>query len=434
MAELAVNEKYPNSWRLDHPDFGDVRRSPYALGVITEFQKIADDPIKVAPMVKVQVDDQESDFIPLFFHPKPQYWDDDEGVLATDFNQDGRYFEKAWQSFRAGDEVVVMCRPEEGAETPIPFAVMGFADGVPRVGENIFKSEIGSQYWWDCEKIEKYPDDKGPDGTPLKLLRPCDRIFVKEESITYPEFNINWLLWREGYFRVTDVKTVHTEGIPGWTYPADHLEALLWKWLRGSYQVQIEKSISTTYRYLMPVGAILYLLETRSVQTIFTYETRNFDNLDGGWTPNPGTLMSGNTVVYVDPNDYSPPGSGPSPVYYPQVEENFYNMIANYQGQIYPEQGNKPKEGYELNSTRTYSDSPEGLLGIFAAPYTKELYDRAKAGGDIPSEFVKQTDFSYYALWYQLCSDLWGINKPDLEMFICPHTKEELQEAGLWPS
>jgi hypothetical protein len=427
MADLTISEKYPNSWRADHPTFGDVRKTTYSKGIITEFQKLQDDPIKVAPMVKVQVDDQESDFIPIFFHARPQYWDDDEGVLATDYNEGGKYFEKAWMSFRGDDEVIVMLREGE------PVMVMGFADGVPRLGENIFKSEVGNQYWWDCEKIDEYPDDNGPDDNPLKLLTPCERIFVKEESITF-EGQFTQLIYREGYFKVTDVKTVHTEGIPGWTYPADHLEALLWKWLRGTYQVRIEKDITTTYRYLMPVGAILYLLETISVQTIFTYETKSFDNLDGGWSPNPGALMSGNIVIYVDPADYSPPYSGPSPVYYPAVEEAFYNMIASYQGQIYPEQGPTPQESYELNSTRTYQNSDEDVIGVHAAPYTKELYDRAKAGDDIPSEFAKQTDFSYYFLWYEFCSEVWGINKPDLEMFVRPHTQDELKEAGLWPS
>ena len=339
MADLAINEKYPNSFRLDHPNFGDVYRTTYAVGVITEFQKITDDPIGVAPMVKVQVDDQESDWIPLFFHPKAQYWDD-EVILATAYNADEGYFEKAWMSFRGDDEIIVMLR--EG----IPVMVMGFADGVPRIGENIFQSKVGNQYWWDCEKIEKYDDDNGPDGNPLKLLTPCERIFVKEDSVTF-EGQFAQLIYREGYFKVTDVKTVHTEG--GWMiYPADHLEAKLWKWLRGSYQEQVEKSVITTYRYLMPVGAILYLLETHSVQTIVTYVTKSFDNLDDGWSPNPGPLISGNIVVYVDPADYSPPYSGPSPVYYPEVEEAFYNMIASYQGQTYPEQGPTPKESYEL--------------------------------------------------------------------------------------
>lgn len=135
--EMEVFEKYPLSRRLDHPTFSDVKKTTYAKGVITEFQEISDDPLVVESMVKVKIDEEESNFIPICYQPKEGYWDgegDDEDVaLARDFDEEKGCFKQAWLSFQSGDEVVVMLK--EG----VPVAVMGFADGVPRIGENAIK-------------------------------------------------------------------------------------------------------------------------------------------------------------------------------------------------------------------------------------------------------------------------------------------------------
>jgi hypothetical protein len=63
---LIVKEKYDDSRRIDHPDFVDVSKTTFAKGVITEFQKIQDDPLVVESKVKVEIEGVgESDFIPL---------------------------------------------------------------------------------------------------------------------------------------------------------------------------------------------------------------------------------------------------------------------------------------------------------------------------------------------------------------------------------
>ena len=68
MVALSVFEKYPDSFRLDHADFPEVCRTTFALGVISDFKQIANDPIQVSPLVKVKIEGmEESDFIPLFF-------------------------------------------------------------------------------------------------------------------------------------------------------------------------------------------------------------------------------------------------------------------------------------------------------------------------------------------------------------------------------
>jgi hypothetical protein len=177
--EMEVFEKTPGSdppaRRLDHPDLTNVLKTTFAKGVIKDFklpehvppqERIAvsegtyvdleGDPFLVESMVKVEVDGEESDdFIPIFYQPKKEMWDDPpvdksgvpslpeygqsepEGgeVKATDFDEETGAYKKAWQSFRCGDEVVVML--QEGK----PVAVIGFADGVPRIGEDVFSLE-----------------------------------------------------------------------------------------------------------------------------------------------------------------------------------------------------------------------------------------------------------------------------------------------------
>jgi hypothetical protein len=179
--EMPVIEKYPGSRRLDHPNFGDVYKTTFAVGVITDFKKIQDDPIKVEPIAKVQGDWGESDYLPIFYKPKESYWDDPEGKKATDFDDEKGGHAGSWQSFRADDEVVVMLK--EG----VPVAVVAFADGVPRPGENIIRMDnlevpgvpggsSGYSYLFFVSMLtqdkseEVNESELGPDGKDLKLL------------------------------------------------------------------------------------------------------------------------------------------------------------------------------------------------------------------------------------------------------------------------
>ena len=195
MADLITFEKHPDSWRVDHPNYGDVAKTTYAVGKITDFEVVSFYRIRVRSMVKVSGDWGESDYLPLFYHPKPQFWDDPKnGKLATDYNAGG-YFEKAWMSFRIGDEVKVMLK--EG----VPAAVVGFADGVPRIGENLIRIKTLDQHnpiwtWFydaiiifQCDPPDVYfiggnssstslyyppisTSENGPDGSDLKLVEP----------------------------------------------------------------------------------------------------------------------------------------------------------------------------------------------------------------------------------------------------------------------
>jgi hypothetical protein len=212
---MPVIEKYPGSRRLDHPNFGDVYKTTYGVGVITDFQKDQDDPFTVFPMVKVKGDDWgESDYIPIFYKPKESYWDDPEGDKATDYDQDKGVYKGAWQSFRADDEVVVMLK--EG----VPVAVLGFADGVPRIGENIVRMDnlslpgvLGGSGGYDYlffvsmltqDKSEEVDDSElGPDGKDLQLKQ-------EHEPYLGPMVtNIEELQWNLGFSYVTpqDIST-----------------------------------------------------------------------------------------------------------------------------------------------------------------------------------------------------------------------------------
>jgi hypothetical protein len=75
---------------------------------------------------------------------------------------------------------------------------------------------------------------------------------------------------------------------------------------------------------------------------------------------------------------------------------------------------------------------------VFMAPYTDDLYQRAlaaKSWDAIPSEFVEQTVYpGSYPTWGAALLN--AIRNVDINysMFARPHTKVELQAAGLWPS
>lgn len=188
MADLAVIEKAPG-YRLDHPDWGVVGRVSYAKGTITEVQKLQDAPIKMASKVKVKVADEKSDLLPLFYRPKKQYWDTPEHQ-AQDINQAEKLYENAWMSFRGDDEVKVVL--VEGK----PVAVLGFADHIRRIGEDIIKiyteqhnGESHNLHLQCSKKGKQYlgvdANSIGPDNVDLGLAKEaaliCDS-YIEEDT------------------------------------------------------------------------------------------------------------------------------------------------------------------------------------------------------------------------------------------------------------
>lgn len=193
---LSVIEKYSDSWRLNFGDFSDVSQTTFAVGTIADVKTLQDNPIVPTSLVKVQVPGgQESDWIPLFFTPKLNYWDlcPDwaTDLLSQDINPDALnenpnpadfYFKTAWTSFCPGDQVKVVL------QNGVAIAVVGFADGVPRIGENIVKFVVsGLDYgipdeesWYTAfgspgggpGEWASNQSDTGPDGNSLCLAKP----------------------------------------------------------------------------------------------------------------------------------------------------------------------------------------------------------------------------------------------------------------------
>ena len=173
-----VWEKREKEWRIDHPDLQDVCKTKFAKGKITEFDKdeaISEDYLEqVKSMVKVEYDGGTTDFLPLFYKPKDSYWDfvkpgEEEETKADEYDEENQCYKGAWQSFRAGDEVVLMLIDEE------PKAVLGFADNCPRIGEQLIR--LNDSYCkWTPYGSTVYLEEVGPDGKPLQVLAEAELI------------------------------------------------------------------------------------------------------------------------------------------------------------------------------------------------------------------------------------------------------------------
>lgn len=472
MADLTATEKYPDSWRLDHPDFSDVHKTTFSKGVVKDFQKIQDDPLQVAPMVKVEVEGQESDFIPIFFHPKKLYWDDPD-YKATDFNQAKNYFEKAWMSFRGDDEVVVMLR--EGK----PYAVMGFADGVPRLGEALFQIEFPSMldnfgfipgppyvaqiktqsipnsgptlfpggigdlyapdqsgfwspFWWNL-------NEKGLDGNELKLTRDCPVKLVSSKSTA-----------SDAWYFINAWICTHGGPSPP---PQDWLD--LW-W------IQHQEVTTQEYAVVIPVGPFLYKIKfqlktTKNWDTLWSYlnsgdrhvispwqdetfpphiydtvhKVRDYINLAGFQPgPPPGTGIeipwSDMTLDWAKSQipDFNPAFDGVVKNWYfsadpdgntiPTPSDAFPGQ-APFPGPHGQEQGDA---SYELNPTADLSPTFVPFT-VGAALYKKSLEDDPESG-----DFIYQSDFSI--MMYLNLVNL-GVPDPKTMKFLArPHTSEEL--------
>ena len=305
MGEITFYQKnFPDdikSMRMDHSDLPDVQGTTFAKGVITDFEKIKNDPIQVKSRVKVKVSGNESqDYIPIFFHPKPQYWDDEDGgKLATDFNEDGKYFEKAWMSFRCGDEVVVMVRKNFETGKPEPFAVIGFADGVPRIGENIIKRECAvtlsdsdrQVIRFDCLKQKYHYDydndvwlEYGPDGADLQLLK-------ESEMVTNLNGNRS-ATWSatSGYLPDQWIEYTSADGYFYWDGTVWRFECYSFLTVGTDLSLTTEDDIYVN-EFIIPVGPILYLVQVLSA--IVSRKERQYTWEGCKWIGPYGTVLAG---------------------------------------------------------------------------------------------------------------------------------------------
>jgi hypothetical protein len=427
--DMEVFEKYPDSRRLDHPDFADVAATTYAKGVITEFEQTGDDPIRVESRVKVQVEATESaKFIPLFYHPKAQYWDD--GGLATAYNNAG-YFEKAWMSFRGDDEVAVMLKEGE------PVAVMGFADGVPRIGEEVLQFETVDPFRWRMSKDEHYPSENGPDGLSLGLLQEAE--LISDES--GEESSITQTIQFDRTATLDTVLTDMTMSGP---------TVIIFDGVRKDFYMVIHDTWTNEHLKMRPraqihlakVGPILYLIVSwfNSGYRIVTEE--------GSSGPARSTYHKWcehfHFCIYpwagCMPPD--PPAEVNTCENFPFVEAQVAADLANENAAHYT------SPGFNLSD---YAQATVAFV-IYAAPYSDELYEEtkdnppafdfisrfvsAKTIPDPPTGFVRQWGQQYNIHDHQHeYSDHHKVDSEGgMKLYTRPHTKEELQEAGMWPA
>lgn len=386
--EMEVFSKYPDSYRLDHPDLGDVRKTFYAKGVITEFKKISDDPVRLASQVKVEVDGQESGFIPLFYHPKAQYWDDDD-ALATDVNQDDLYFEKAGMSFQSGDEVAVMFKED------VAVAAVGFADGVPRLGENVFKITWEK---WNGENHFAHIQARAAKGTPTRtggwLLSPTP--------------NNDW-----AEYGSMDVVPAGPDGLAlGLTQAVPKLCDTAWQVITTGGMAGAVWDQNQYYRqymeYLIRLGGKLYILQLLNSYIFATV-------WNGIWVgPGAGDYTKGDTLIS---STYT---------YYPT---SFAILGAVDSRELF-------------NSTKILGQQNNSLspLNIYNGDYSTppDYNDFVAYPG-----FQFQEGCSDGLYWYlnsfrsQMFPSSWVgnkiINSSTIKIYVRPHTKEELQAANMWP-
>ena len=454
--EMKVFEKYSDSRRLDHPDFGDVAKTSWAKGVISDFK--VDDPDNllgtIHSQVKVTGDWGESEFIPLFYHPKKQFWDggDAEIVKATDFNKDDQYFERAWMSYRKDDEVVVMLK--EGT----PVAVLGFADGVLRVGENWVKtehppfdlsdpfSEAGLVYFGLyalpeftalCQGIAtgKFAVDateKGPDGFSLGLKKLAE--FADGGGPSVPGRNV--YMYRgissdPGGGAINPGALVECQyNNPPWGGGRSDCQAVIdfLEGMGGGFPETVRDPLTTGSYYYSPGGTTTFKARVY-VYVIGPILFATYLLLQETVSPGGGGWYSVNWAGFSQAaQDWS---------FEPRTEPYVYNP--------------PPVSGVfdaTLNGGPSFPASGAGKWGVAgsankAALYSKKLYEEVLSalpnivvgggnawfGGGFPAELQ---DFPGVAAL--ISSDSPGIWLDGVKLTVRPHTKEELQAADMWPA
>lgn len=480
---IQVWQKSPNNFRLDFPGFKDVLRHKLCKGIITDFKVTNYDPFTVESLVKVKLEDAEIDpaygdqYIPLFYRPKEGYWDDDwNNIKAEDFDEENKCFRMAWMSFRCDDEVVVLTevtdhQPKRGKPNVKPICVLGFYDNYPRIGEDVVKVERAEPFQplvmpieygrmsqlWNEDTLGWYdfPDDLGPDGLPLNLLKEVE----SKKSDTYywiDQYVPIWFWPRNGY----ELDIFSNERIANPLHPREWCTLYdgdrsggdcIWgggDCRKGNPYERIfailvgncETDIVGTrcMAHFLPVGPILYV-------ALSIWET--YWRYHGSWSR--GSYIKGTIMC-----------------------EDLKEWLATFQDGL--DEWDKPGlaftktppplievlEDRRLNFEKKDMEDLRLLHQLKAALYTKERYEEAKNMPLKPQiswplfkdregkSFWLIDHFPYFKgdFYFQrpplsdgqtyydavFAADLvWHMRD---RLMIRPHTKEELQECGLWPA
>jgi hypothetical protein len=478
---LEIVEKYPAeppggaSLRLNHPDLSDVLTTDYCVGVISDFKVKSEDPFAVASMVKVKIDGKEcDDYIPIFYHPKKGWWDDrgfrDElGNLregekdynyATDFkmepgeddeSEDYGYFEKAWMSFRCGDEVVVLLRPsspDDPASELKPYAVVGFADGVHRPGENLFK---WTGFWMGLPDLGLYEgylyafnslqQNFSSSGTPYNTY-PMGAIatnisgngaYIIEEAPMPEGFDKEKVLVTKKNKTIDYLVEEIIQEEFGW-YCVDRY--IYDNWVMALFRHGSCYERHHNYDIYWTVGPLMFC---QTLMTFYTLADGEFflavqhgsewDPADflrvmnppvwPEWADDPVNL--GFKPANITPCEWE--GYLPIPTH-PEMDPWYYSNWPTYE---------RDEDCYLQN----FTNFPDGSWGMWTQPlycavYTPELWESP----DTSKMFLQENDFFWFSLmprWVPSSASGEYLYPWTIEVFGPPHTKEELIEADMWP-
>jgi hypothetical protein len=398
-------------------------------------------------------------------------------------------------SFREGDEVIVACQVDDNGNLT-PKYVLGFVDKgtnsgeqiaqyVPRIGEDIIKMVGGAcvGHRWTEEEPYDYkaadPDpgplwvrcsqmgqlysggDKGPDNLALKLVQPAKRILKKSQPTDiflasppgawFQGNNWNENIVMTGWTNIVGELTIF--------YNYDAYCAQLWA-------DETEQFYLNIYHYLIPVGAILYLLQfifgSYLITDNFLYTTTIY--LGGG--PAFGDYVG--IVPYDQSAEYAAAYISNLNAQGVDNQVNSFQSVNNQWAAWLAEHLQLPSPGTANNPYLLMA------LAVFAAPYSDDLYNSTKGASPTISYaaitdyygkmsnyvvsnntnifeqyagFTYQSLFSYTMSMYPLgpdrpprdnnkyinCDPPFPGGGQGVNITTRPHTKAELQAAGLWP-
>ena len=444
MADLKVNEKGAGNRSLDHPSFGDVNLTEYKKGVISDFK--VDDPSSIAgtihSLVKIDLDGGgQSDWLPLFYRPKALYWDDPSGTpLATDYNESDKCYEKAWMAFRCGDEVRVMQRKG------VPYAVVGFWEGPPRIGEDIVRCEYENgrggphSFYFRSSTNNRFlgltnpsSDNEydvelsGPEEKPLNLRTEIKPIVAFNKTVVTPLHNttnnmndVGGVLVYSQYAGNNSNYFIHEWRIP--VGPILHIIQVI-----SVYQYRIEVdntgwhdigSSPPGYTFSNPIEGLpgyyaTLTTESYDVITLGMYIQTALFNKDRNMM---NTEHIADPVGAVDNNN-------PWWFKYPDFEDNPGLLLELF----YVETDRGAERDPRMVSSGTkwiscpYYNADGSFMDAYQGPHHSTPW--YTAGGYAPADEYD----TYY--WEKYGPD-WATAK----FMVRPHTKEEMQEAGMLPS
>jgi hypothetical protein len=286
--------------------------------------------------------------------------------------------------------VVVMLQ-SKGGGVPEPVAVLGFADGKPKIGENILKIIAGQPYYFNALRIPRglyAGQDKGPDGKPLGLTLQCRKL-----TLAPPEPEV--VILPDGWYQEMEMNAwVQEAGTETWnsglaTATVTTSEVAFEGWVKSTIY-SIKATIrAENYAYLAVIGPILFWIDVTKVKVEQEpLETEGTENFEG--TSVFCISHAKSTINNPDPLIYQGENIDVTYQWCLDYLEAFAESLAMSGPTVLspPARDHTPEPVPDQISIGNY---PVG--SIYAAVYTKELYDKAvktTSREQRPKEFIEQ--------------------------------------------